>query len=151
MRTKLIKLLLALVLPVPLSVFGESSVLRASGECKIVRAKYHEPGIVKVPLKNADVEIVCNFREDDFFGRNIVMANPEIKNLSTKELEVAYHVAFLSKDGELIGSATQQGSVKADGKEMQFASCLITVPTAEVRKISAYKVSVYVDETKPKK
>ena len=79
------------------------------------------------------------------------MTITEIKNLSTKELEVAYHVAFLSKDGELIGSATQQGSVNADGKEIQFGSCLITVPTAEVRKISSYRISVYVDEVKPKK
>lgn len=145
------KLIFLFAIGLALSASAEPSVLRATGECKIVRAKYHEPGIVKVPLKNADVEILCKFREDDFFGRNIVMANPEIKNLSTKELDVAYHVAFLSKDGELIGSATQQGSVKADGKEMQFASCLITVPTAEVRKISSYKISVYVDEAKPKK
>ena len=149
MRTKLIKLLLVMVLP--LAASAAPSVLRQNGECKIVRAKFHEPGIVQVPLKNADVEILCKFREDDFFGRNIVMANPEIKNLSTKELEVAYHVAFLSKDGELIGSATQQGSVNADGKEIQFGSCLITVPTAEVRKISSYRISVYVDEVKPKK
>jgi hypothetical protein len=134
-----------------LAASAAPSVLRASGECKIVRAKFQEPGIVKVPLKNSDVEIICQFREDDFFGRNIVMANPEIRNLSAKELEVVYHVAFLSKDGELIGSATQQGSVKADGKEVQFGSCLITAPTAEVRKISSYKISVYVDETKPKK
>ena len=142
-------LLLALALPV--SAFAESSVLRASGECKIVRGKFNDPGIVKVPLKNPDVEILCKFREEDFFGRNVVMANPEIKNLSTKELDVAYHVAFLSKDGELIGSATQQGSVKADGKAHQFGSCIITVPTAEVRKISFYRISVYVDEAKPKK
>lgn len=149
MRVKLIKLFLVLVLPITAS--AAPSVLRASGECKIVRAKYHEPGIVKVPLKNSDVEIICQFREDDFFDRNIVMANPAIKNFSNKELEVAYHVAFLSKDGELIGSATQQGTVKADGKEMQFASCLLTIPTAEVRKISSYRISVYVDHAKPNK
>ena len=80
-----------------------------------------------------------------------MLANPEIKNLSGKELEVAYHVAFFSKSGELIGSATQQGSVKADAKKMQFGSCIITAPAVEIAKITSCKVTVYIDDAKPTK
>jgi hypothetical protein len=144
-------LLAAISFTMPMALMAEPSVLRQSANCKIVRAEFNDAGVVKVPLKNADVEILCKFRADDFFGRDVVMANPEIKNLTGKELAVAYHVAFFSKDGELIGSATQEGTVRADAKALQFGSCIITAPPGEIAKISSYKVVVYVNEPKPKK
>jgi hypothetical protein len=148
MKTLFIPLLvLASIVP----AWAEPSTIRQAGECKIVRAEFNEPGVIKVPLKNSDVEILAKFRADDFFGRDVVMANPEIKNLSGKDLNVAYHVAFFSKEGELIGSATQEGDVKADAKNHQFGSCIVTIPPAEIAKINSYKVVVYVKEAKPKK
>jgi len=39
----------------------------------------------------------------------------------------------------------------ADFRNHLFASCIITVPAAEVARISNYKVSVYIDEAKEKK
>ena len=149
MRIRLLTLLVGMALP--LAAFAEPDVLRQSGDCTIVRAKFNEPGIVKVLLKNAGVEILCKFREDDFAGGNVIIANPEIRSIAGKELDVSYNVAFFSKDGELIGSASQNGTSRADDRIKQFASCIIPTPTAEVRKVSSFKVVVYINAPKPKK
>ena len=149
MRVRLLTLLVGMALP--LAAFAEPGVLRQSGDCTIVRAKSSsEPGIVKVLLKNADVEILCKFRETDFDGRNVIVANPEIMSLAGKELDVSYNVAFFSKDGELIGTASQNGTSRADSRVKQFGSCIITTPTAEVRRVSSFKVVAYVSAPKPK-
>ncbi len=142
-------LLLTATLILTLTASAAPSVIRKSGECKIVRADFDGKGAMQVPLKNADVEILCKLRADDFFGRDVVMANPEIKNLTAKPLDLAYHVAFFTKDGELVGSATQRGEIDPNGN-MQFGSCIITVPKEEIAQVSAYKISVYVSEAKPK-
>ena len=149
MRARLLTFLVGMAWP--LAAFAEPSVLRQSGDCTIVRAKSNEPGIVKVVLKNADVEILCKFREDDFAGSNVILANADFTSLTGKELDVSYNVAFFSKDGELIGSASQNGTSRADGRAKQFGSCIITTPTAEVRKVSSFKVVAYISAPKPKK
>ena len=150
MRTKLLTLLVTIALP--LAALAEPSILRQSGDCTIVRAQSSsEPGIVKVTLKNTDVEILCKFREADFAGGNVIIANPEIRSMAGKELDVSYNVAFFSKDGELIGSASQNGTSRADDRIKQFGSCIIPTPTAEVRKVSSFKVVVYINAPKPKK
>ena len=149
MRARLLTLLVGMVWP--LAAFAEPSVLRQSGDCTIVRAQSNEPGIVKVVLKNVDVEILCKFREAEFAGSNVILANADFTSLAGKELDVSYNVAFFSKDGELIGSASQNGTSRVDGRTKQFGSCIIPTPTAEVRKVSSFKVVVYIGAPKPKK
>ncbi len=144
-------LLLIFVTSAAFCAHAETRILRQSGDCKIVRAESNDAGVVKVPLKSEELDILCKFRVDDFMGHDAVMAGPLFKNLSGKELEVAFHVAFFGKTGELIGGGSQRSTLRADAKTLHSSTCIITVPPAEVAKIVSYKVTVYIEDAKPKK
>jgi len=134
------------------AAFAAPGVLRKSGDCKLqVGGAFDDDKVVEAKLSNADVEIVCKFRGGDFFDEFTLFANPSINNKSGKKLNVAYHVAFFDKAGELVACAEQSGDVDADTKNHQFGSCLSKLSQEEFAKITSFKVVVYVGEPKKKK
>jgi hypothetical protein len=147
------KLILTLTLALATTAaFAGPSVLRKNGDCKLqVGGAFDDDKVVPVTLSNSDLEIVCKFHGGDFFDEFTLFANPSISNKSGKKLNVAYHVAFFDKAGELVACAGQSGDVDADAKDHQFGSCLSKLSQAEFAKITSYKVVVYVDNAKAKK
>jgi hypothetical protein len=144
MRKTFLALTLALVTA---GALAAPSVLRKSGDCKLqVADTFEDKKVVKAELANADVQVTCKFRGGEFFGEFTLFANPSISNKAGKKLNVAYHVAFFDKAGELIASTGQSGEVDAGAEEHQFGSCLSKLSQDEFAKITAYKVVVYVSE-----
>lgn len=128
------------------------SALRKSGDCKLqVGDTFDDQKIVKAELANPDLQVTCKFRGGDFFDEFTLFANPSINNKSGRKLNVAYHVAFFDKAGELIAAAGQSGDVEAGAKEYQFGSCLSKLSQDEFAKITSYKVVIYVSEPKNKR
>src|SRR5262245_44730186 len=100
MRSSLLTLMLALATTAAIAAPG---VLRKSGDCKLqVADTFDDQKVVKVELADSDVQVTCKFRGGDFFGEFTLFANPSINNKSGRNLNVAYHVAFFDKAGELI-------------------------------------------------
>ena len=134
------------------ATFAAPSVLRKSGDCKLqIGDTFDDSKVFNAELSNSDVQVTGKFHGGDFFGEFTLFANPTLNNKSGKKLNVAYHVAFFDKAGELVASAGQSGDVDADAKDHQFGSCLSRLSQAEFAKITSYKVVVYVDNAKPKK
>ncbi len=133
-------------------VFAAPNVLRKNGDCKLQVCDYFRGnGVMKVPISDSEVETTFKLLGDDnWFGSFAVVANPEVRNKSQRHLEVACHVAFFDKAGELVASASQSADLKA-GEVTSFGSCVGKISRKEFDRISSYKIVIYVEDSKPNK
>jgi len=136
------------------TAFGEPSVLRKKGECKLpvtMRAFIDGKEEGKVELTNDDIEVSCQFYGGKVFKKFTLVGNPEVKNKSGKELSFQYQAAFFDKEGELVAFVEHSADLDAGETPVSFGSAICHLPQVEFEKIVSYKIVIYVERVKPKR
>lgn len=137
-------LLLVLVTIVGISHADE---LRKNGDCKLqVCDSPLDDKVFVVKVTNKKIDVTCNLFGGDSFGKFAVFAIPRVTNKSEKAMSVSYHVVFLDKNGDLIGSISQYSELKGGKEETQLSSCYSKIPEESFRRISSYKMIIYLSE-----
>jgi hypothetical protein len=119
---------------------------RKSGACKLQQCGAFDDA-KQFKFKFGKVlKAECEWRLDDFFGKNTAFVGATIKNPTEKPMFFQYSVALFDAKGNLIG-ATSQSSFGDDGlaggDETQLGSCLIMLPKAAAKQIAKYQVVLY--------
>lgn len=126
----------------------DSNEIRKSGDCKLQIVEWNDKNysekVFSVTANSPQVDISCEFRGGTFFKRFVLSGNPSITNKSGKPLYLGYNVSFFDKNRELIATVRQDGDVKIDAKNLQFGSCMATIPESSLEKIASYQMVVYV-------
>ena len=132
------------------TVMANPSTIEKSGKCKLQKAgAFDKKKFFILDLKNSDAEVKCEFRGGDFFNKFALFGIPKVTNLSKKPFNMSYNVAFFDKSGKLITTVRQDwDNVKADAKEFQMGSALSSLPEAAFKKITSYKLVIYISEAK---
>ncbi len=115
------------------------------GVCQLKAGKAFDQDVFKVQV-GTTIKGTCKFYIDEFFGKKIINANIQIMNTGSTAMHCQYYVAFLDKDGKLIGCAGQ-GTFNekglAAGESTQLGSCLISLPPGFHEKAVQYKIAFY--------
>jgi hypothetical protein len=123
------------------AVFGETK----EGTCCLQQADPFDRDVFTVHV-GEKIQGTCKFFVQEFFGRKIINANIEIANTSGKTMYCQYYVAFLNRDGQLIGCAGQ-GTFGPKGlpaeESTQLGGCLIPLPAGLVGKAVRYQIAFY--------
>lgn len=126
-------------------------VTRLGKACKLQRAKFNEDDkMLKLEFGEV-VKATAKLRIDTFFKKTIINAGITIKNTGKVPMFTHYYIAFLDKDGKLVGCVAQ-GSFGNDGMKpgasTQLGSCLIPLPHDAFDKVARYEL-VYYESTAP--
>ena len=139
----------ALLLFCGICSYGQE-VFRESGKIKLKEAKsaFDKKAFFNVKT-GKQIKVEGQFRVSDFFDSKVVMATDDAVNTSKKDLYYAYFVAFLDKNKNLIGCASQVASMSPlkAGAKNQFGMCIIPLPESEIKKIAYYQL-VFIESEK---
>ena len=101
---------------------------------------------VKISLGN-QVKADCTYYITDFNGKKVISVQATVKNTSKKTLYYGYYVAFFDNHNNLIATSGFSGDLAKlePGKDITIGN-VIELPMDQIKRITAYKVTLLEDE-----
>lgn len=106
---------------------------------------FNDDKVAKVTVTD-QTEAVFKIRAGEFFGKQMVYANPTITNKASEPLLVSVNVAFFNAEGALVGCCSQSSfgdEGLAAGADENFASRMVGLLTDVYKTITRYQIAVY--------
>lgn len=106
---------------------------------KVNKAEHHQDEkMVKLSL-GTEVSFQIKIYETEFFEKNIVSANANIKNKTENDVYAVYSIAFFDAQGRMLGCVQCDWDLPKN-QDIDYGSGLIYMDSESVQKIESIKV-----------
>jgi len=127
---------------------NDVEVFRDSGNVNVVELQSRDSSNIFSVNLGKDVTGRFFIYHEVVNSKHVVNGNAEFKNLTPKNVFVAYYLALKDSNGQLICATNGDLQISAGSNIHEFASALMPLPLTEFSKVAQYEL-VFYESSKP--